>query len=146
MPVTQTDLDAVLRHCRTLADVADELTAVARARADAATEALRRWNGDFAEVFEARIDDEAIDLADRARDLRSDADAWARIWADTLNAENRRRRSQAVEDERNRRGAGEQFVDFFHGDDSDAQVRPYHDVPTPSAASGYLATGELEFF
>lgn len=146
MSLNQADLDAVLRHCRTLLNLAEQLRSEARTRADSATEALADWNGDFADVFRTRMDDEAIDLANRARDLLTDADSWARIWADALNAENRRRRARAVEDEKNQRGFGERFVDVFHGDDSGSQIRPYHDAPDPTAATRYQATGSLESF
>jgi hypothetical protein len=146
MPVSQTDLDAVLRHCRTLLDVADELSSITTARADAATGALQRWNGDYADQFRTRMDHESLDLRARDRQLRADADSWARIWAQALNEENHRRRQDAVQAERDRRGFGEQFVDIFHGDDSERQVRAYHNAPVPTAASRYQATGWLETF
>ena len=88
----------------------------------------------------------ADDLAARSQGLIADAEAWARAWADTVNRINQQRRDDAVERERNSRGFGEQFVDIFHGDDSDQQVRPVELVSVPTAESRYAATGGLEEF
>lgn len=146
MPVTEGDLVAVLHHCRALSDAADQLDAIAVERHDAGQDALADWTGDLADVFVARRDDEASDLASCAADLRADADAWAQVWADTVNDLNARRREGAVERLRAERSFGEQFVDTFVGDDSDALVRPWQPVTVPTSATGYAATGGLETF
>lgn len=146
MPVTEADLLAILRHCRNLLDAAEQVDAAAAERDRAAMDALAAWSGELADVFRTRRDDEAVDLATCASDLRADADAWAQVWADTVNEINTRRRADAVDQVRDRRGFGEQFVDIFHGDDSDAQVRSYEPIPVPTAASRYAATGGLETF
>lgn len=144
MAVTERELAAILDHCRSLVGAAGELTSAAAARTDRATQALVRWEGEFRDQFIRRFDHEAEDIADRATGLRAEADAWASVWASAVNELNQQRRQVAVDRVRDDRGAGEQFVDFFVGDDSSEQVRAFVPVSAPTAATGFAPTGGLE--
>ncbi len=146
MAVTEAELAAILDHCRALLDAADEVERAARARSARAETAARRWDGPHRDEFVVRLADEVDDLGDRVRRLRVEADAWAQVWADTVNELNRRRREEAVERVRSDRGVGESFVDLFVGDDSEQHVRGHHPVPVPTATSRFAATGGLEWF
>lgn len=146
MPLSEADLAQILAHCRDLLDASTQLNHLAVGRYAAAFEARRRWEGEHEVTFGLRMSDEADDLTARSRELLDDADAWARIWADTVDQMNRRRRDDAVEQRRNERGVGEQLVDIVHGDDSDDLVRPFESVPVPTAQTRYAATGGLESF
>ncbi len=146
MSLTEPDLAQILAHCRDLLDAATQLNGLATGRYDSAFQATRHWTGEHATTFAARLDSEADDLAARGRELKADADAWAQIWAQTVDTINARRRADAVDQARSRRGLGEQLVDVAHGDDSDAQVRPLISVPVPTAVNRYAATGWLETF
>jgi hypothetical protein len=144
MAVTEHELAAILDHCRSLVDGAESLVDAVTARADRAAQALLRWDGEFRDQFVQRLDHEAIDLSARAAGLRAEADAWAAVWASTVNELNQRRREAAVDRVRDARGNGERFIDVFVGDDSSDQVRAFVPVSTPTAASGFAATGGLE--
>ena len=144
--VTERELAAILDHCRSLIDAADEFAQAARGRAGKAALATAEWEGEFRETFVRRFDHEAEDLADRVSGLRADADSWAMAWADTVNELNRQRRQAAIDRISDTRGAGERFVDFFVGDDSSEQVRAVDPVPVPTAATRFAATGGLEWF
>ncbi len=146
MSLSELDLAQILAHCRDLLDAATQLNGLATGRYDAAYRATRRWTGEHAETFAARLDAEAEDLAARSRELKQDADDWARIWADTVAAINRERREAAVDRVRSERGFGEQLVDIVHGDDSADLVQPFTSVRVPTAAERYAATGGLESF
>ncbi len=146
MAVTDSELAAILDHCRSLIDAADQFEHAARARADRAIAAMRAWDGPHRDEFDFRFRGEADDLGDRVRRLRVEADAWAQVWADTVNETNRRRREDAVERISASRGVGESFVDLFVGDDSDQQVRDHRPVSVPLAVHRYAATGGLERF
>ncbi|MEL6980849.1 MAG: hypothetical protein AAFO29_00330, partial [Actinomycetota bacterium] len=130
--MTERELAAILDHCRSLVDAADNLTGTAAARAEQAGQALVRWEGEFRDLFINRVDHEATDLADRAIGLRAEADAWAGVWADTVNELNQQRRQDAVDRVSDTRGTGERFIDFFVGDDSSDQIRAFVPVPIPT--------------
>lgn len=146
MALTESDLVEILLHCRDLAAAADHLDDLDTSRGADAETLLNYWFGPHADTFRQRAEDDSQSIRDRARNLRAEADEWARAWADTVNQINRQRREDAVEAEQARRGTGERFFDRFLGDDSDDQVRDYVPVPVPTAASGYAATGGLETF
>jgi hypothetical protein len=146
MALTESDLTEILLHCRDLAAAADHLDGLNISRGADAETLLNFWVGPHADTFGQRAGDDSQSMRDRSRNLRAEADEWARVWADTVNQINSQRREDAVEAERHRRGTGEQFFDIFLGDDSDDQVRDYVPVPVPTAASGYAATGGLETF
>ncbi|MEM9565984.1 MAG: hypothetical protein AAGA93_25420, partial [Actinomycetota bacterium] len=136
----------ILVHCRQLFDASTQLNHLAVGRHQAAFDARRQWEGEHEATFALRMSQEADDLTARSRDLLDDADAWAHIWADTVNQINRERRAAAVDRVRSERSAGERFVDVFHGDDSDDLVRPVDPVAAPTAHTRYAATGGLESF
>jgi hypothetical protein len=142
--VTDDDLDEVLGYCRALLDGAEELEAAGGARGVAIDDALRAWRGPLARDFAQRMTVEADDQAAVARLLRDEADAWAEIWADTVNRANRARHAARVEEVAAARSLGEQLVDVFVGDDSPAEVRSFEEVRVPIAATRYAPTGGLE--
>ncbi len=144
--VTEAELAAILDHCRALVDAADQLDRSSRERVGKATAATARWEGDFRDVFIQRFDHEADDLLDQARGFRAEADAWASVWATTVDHLNHQRRQAAVDRISDARGTGERFVDVFVGDDSGQQVRPVEPVLVPTAATRFAATGGLERF
>jgi len=144
--VTEWELVAVLDHCRSLIDAADQLGHVGRQRDWRAEAAVRHWEGPHRVTFDARYADESADLAHRASGLRSEADDWARIWAESVNRINQQRRQDAVDQISSQRSVGESFVDLFVGDDSGQQVRAFQAVAVPTAATRYAATGGLETF
>lgn len=146
MPFSLADLALILAHCRDLLDASAQLNHLAVGRHEAAFEARRHWEGEHEVTFGLRMADEADDLTARSRELLDDADAWAQVWADTVNQLNQQRRDAVVEQRRSERGVGEQFVDVFHGDDSDDLVRPFESVAVPTAQTRYAATGGLELF
>lgn len=146
MAVSQYELDAILDHCRSLIDAADEFDAAAGARADKASSAKTRWEGPFRREFNDRSDYESSDLDSRVRGFRTEADQWAQIWADTVNKINTERQQAAVDQISSNRGFGESFVDVFVGDDSHEQVRSVEPVSVPSEATRFAATGGLESF
>ena len=146
MSLSETELAQILAHCRDLLDASTQLNLLASERHRAAVGARRLWEGEHETTFGLRMKNEANDLAALEGDLLADADAWAQVWADTVNQLNRQRRNDAVERRRNERGFGEQLVDIVHGDDSDALVRPLELVPVPTAQTRYTATGGLELF
>jgi len=146
MSLSEHDLAQILEHCRDLHDAAAQLNHLAVSRYAAADDARGTWQGEHEVTFARRMEAEADELTARSEGLVADADSWARVWADTVNQINQQRRDDAVERERNSRGFGEQFVDIFHGDDSDLQVRQIELVSVPTAASRYAATGGLEDF
>lgn len=92
------------------------------------------------------MEQEAEDLTARSRELLDDADAWARVWADTVNQINQQRGDAAVQRLRDERGFGEQLVDVFHGDDSKDHVPTVQPVSVPTAQTRFAATGGLESF
>jgi len=144
MSLSESDLAQILAHCRDLLDASTQLNHLAVGRHERAWLTRRRWEGELEVTFGHRMQDEADDLSARSRELLDDADAWARVWADTVNELNRQRREAAVERRRSERGFGEQFVDIFHGDDSDDLVRSVEPVAVPTAQARYAATGGLE--
>ena len=146
MSLYEADPAQIPAHCRDLLDASIQLNHLAVGRNAAAFEARRHWEGEHEVTCGLRMSDEADDLTARSRELLDDADAWARIWADTVDQMNRRRRDDAVERRRNERGVGKQIVDIFHGDDSDDLVRPFESVAVPMAQTRYAATGGLESF
>ena len=146
MSLSESDLAQVLAHCRDLLDASTQLEDLAVGRHEAAVEARHRWEGEHEVTFGLRMGSEADDLTACSRELADDADAWARIWADTVNQINRQRRDAAVEQLRRERGIGERFIDVFHGDDSDGLVPPVELVAVPTARTRYAATGGLESF
>lgn len=146
MSLSESDLAQILVHCRDLLDASTQLNVLAVGRHEAAANARRRWEGELEVAFGLRMEAEADDLSARSRELLDDADAWAQVWADTVNQINRQRREEAVERRRNERGHGERFVDIFHGDDSDDLVRSVQLVTVPTAPTRYAATGGLESF
>lgn len=146
MAVTSAELDAILDHCRSLIDAASDLSDEARARANKADIAGKKWEGPHYVTFTRRLDAEAQDLAARSRELRAEADAWAQAWADNVNRLNRQRREEAIDLISSQRGFGESFVDVFVGDDSGDQVRDYEPVSVPVEDNRYAPTGQLESF
>jgi hypothetical protein len=146
MTVSEDDLAAVLDHCRVLAAGADQLVAVARDRDAAVTVALVAWRGPLARAFAERSSEEAVDLAVVVRGLRDEADDWARVWADTVNAVNRARHDARVEEFSGARSVGERLVDVLVGDDAGDQVGPFVEVAVPTARAGFAPTGGLERF
>ncbi len=146
MAVSEDDLAAVLDYCRALAAGADQLELAARDRDAAVTAALVAWRGPLARAFAVRSSEEAVDLAAVVRGLRDEADDWARVWADTVNAVNRARHDARVEEFSGARSMGERLVDVLAGDDSDDQVRPFIEVAVPTTRTGYAPTGGLERF
>ena len=146
MSLSESDLAQILAHCRDLLDASMELNHLAVGRHESAWQARRSWEGELEVTFGRRMGDEADDLSARSRELFDDADAWAQVWAETVNRINRQRRDQAVEQRRNERGYGEQLVDVFHGDDSEGLVRSVQLVAVPTAHTRYAATGGLELF
>jgi hypothetical protein len=146
MTATELELAAVLDHCRNLVDAADRLAHVGRERDRRYEVAVRQWAGPHRQSFDARYRQESADLSTRIWGLRSEADAWAVVWADEVNRINQRRRDAAVDLVSAGRGLGESFVDLFVGDDSSHQVRAYHPVAVPTAANRFVATGGLESF
>ncbi len=93
-----------------------------------------------------RASDESSDLRSVIAGLRDEADAWARVWADTVNAVNRDRRQARVGEISAARGVGERLVDIVAGDDSTEHLRHYLPVLVPTAATRYAPTGGLERF
>lgn len=146
MAVSEYELAAILDHCRALIDAADQFEDYASARADNARRAKVQWEGPYRDEFGSRFEEEADDLGRRVRGLRSEADDWAIVWAETVNTLNQERHQQAVDEISSNRGLGESFVDVFVGDDSSEQVRPYQPVSVPTRSSRYAATGGLETF
>ena len=146
MPVTESELAAVLDHCRSLIDAGDQLEQAARERSRKAEVATGAWEGPHRLTFNDRYAEESEDLHRRIRGLRSEAHAWARIWAEAVNRINRERRERAVEEISSSRGIGESLVDIFVGDDSGDQVRAFQPVPVPTEATRFAATGGLETF
>lgn len=144
MTVTEDDLGLVLGHCRDLLSAADELREIARLRGEKAEGALRLWEGSHSRTFVVRKEEEDRDIGEQGAALRREADAWARVWADTVDRINGDRRAAAVEAERASRGSGESFIDLFVGDDSGEMVRSFVPVTTPTAETNYSATGGLE--
>lgn len=143
MATFEQDLADILRHCRAMIDVADDVEAVVRVRAEDAERALRSWRGPKAEHFRTRQQAEALTARQCLDLLRNEADEWARVWAETVNEENRRRHQAAVDAVRARRGLGEQFVDLFVGDDSELHIAEVEPVAVPSAGQRYAPTGRL---
>lgn len=146
MTVVESELAAVLDHCRTLIDASDQFDQAGQQRIRMYEVATSDWEGPHRLTFATRFTDESTDLAQRASGLRAEADAWARIWADAVNRINQERRQAAVDEVRSQRGLGESIVDLFVGDDSAQQVRPFHPVSVPTAATRFAATGGLETF
>lgn len=143
MLMSEQDLADALRHCRTMADTAEELRSIANRRLEETTRMLQTWRGPHAETFRGGLQREGL-LVQRCVDaLRSEADEWARLWADTVNDENRRRHEAAVAAVSAQRGVGEHVVDLFVGDDSGGQVRDFVRVAVPTASQRYAPTGEL---
>lgn len=108
-----TDLTMVLVHARALAAAADELDGIRLDRAAAVERALARWRGPAAEEFRARVEHEDQAMRFRADGLRAEADAWAGVWART--------------------------VDLSNADRPGGPVPP--PVAVPTATSGYAPTG-----
>ena len=146
MSLSEFDLAQILAHCRDLLDASTQLNYLAVGRNEMAWRARRRWEGEHEVAFGLRMEGEADDLSARSRELLNDADAWARVWADTVNEINRQRREAAVEQRRAERGFGERFVDVFRGDDSEDLVRSVQLVVVPTAQTRYVATGGLELY
>lgn len=146
MALTDADLDEILSHCRDLLAVAVDLEALDARRGVEVSELLSSWKGPHADLFGLWVAEESRSRLFRARNLRAEADDRARVRAEAVNRVNAERREAAVEAERTSRGFGEQLVDFFIGDDSVDQVRPYLPVAVPTAATGFVATGGLERF
>lgn len=146
MSLTEQELAPILVHCRELLFAEKQLEGIKGERAEKVEQALDHWQGSHGRTFSDRTEDEGRDIDARIAGLRTEADAWARAWADTVNQINGARREAAVEDERNSRGTGESFVDFFVGDDSDQMVRSYTQVEVPTAETQYASTGGLERF
>lgn len=146
MSLSNEDLLSILLHCRELLAASNDLKAIKVIRSERTNVATKEWRGPHAITFGQRIDDEVTDVDARIAGLKSEADAWAKAWADTINKINSARRKAAVEAEKNRRGFGESFVDVFVSDDSDQMVRSYTAVEVPTASTNYTATGELETF
>ncbi len=128
MEVTDEELEAVLRHCRSLADAAEELEATGARLLTAAERALRAWTGPRADEFAAAVAEQETSLAAAGRALRAEADAWAQAWADAVNAQ--RARHQAL-------AAAEGGVGLL------AHRAPGNDqpVPVPGVGTGYRPTG-----
>lgn len=135
--VTSDDLDAVLAHCRALWAGAEQVEAAGRARDGAVTGALVGWRGPLARTFAERATAEAEELAAVVRALRAEAEAWAGVWADTVNTVNRARREAQVAEVSGARSPG---------DDPGALVAPFTPVAVPSAATGFAPTGGLVWF
>ena len=146
MSLYEADPAQIPAHCRDLLDALDPAEP-SRGRSERrGVRGSPSLEGEHEVTCGLRMSDEADDLTARSRELLDDADAWARIWADTVDQMNRRRRDDAVERRRNERGVGKQIVDIFHGDDSDDLVRPFESVAVPMAQTRYAATGGLESF
>lgn len=88
MAATQSELDAILSHCRALLGAANEFDRNEQARAVKAGRAKKRWQGPYRQDFDRRSDYEGYDIATRVRGMRDEADQWADIWAYTVNQEN----------------------------------------------------------
>lgn len=141
--VSEDDLHQVLSHCRALLDAAAELVAVGSRRGIEIAEALIAWQGPHGRTFRDRVDAEATDLRLSIAGLRRDADAWAQVWADTVNHQNRQAREAKVAEVTGARSVGERFVDLFVGDDSADLVGELEAVTVPVAGTRYAATGGL---
>lgn len=146
MSLSEFELAQILVHCRQLFDASTQLNYLAVGRHRVAFDARRGWVGEHADTFGLRMEQEAVDLTARSRELLDDADAWARVWADTVNQINQQRRDAAVQRLRDERGFGEQLVDVFHGDDSKDHVPTVRPVSVPTAQTRYAPTGGLESF
>lgn len=141
--VSEADLHLVLSHCRALLDAAEELVAAGSRRGIEIAEALAVWHGPHGRTFRDRVEAEATDLRLAAAGLRREADAWAQVWADTVNHQNRQAHEAKVAEIAGARSVGERFVDLFVGDDSAEQIAELEAVATPVAGTRYAATGGL---
>lgn len=141
--MSEQELTEVLRHCRAMADAADDVQGLADRRADEAARTLSAWRGPHAEAFRSNLRSDDLSVRQCVLALRHEADSWAQLWADSINAENRRRHEAAVGEVSARRGLGEQLVDVFVGDDSADQVEEFIPVAVPSAERRYAPTAEL---
>ena len=144
--VSEFELDAVLDHCRALLDAAEHAEAAGSARSVRVEAALVAWQGPFGRDFRSRAEQEADDLRDVVDGLRSEADEWAQVWADTVNAVNEQRHQARVDEISGARGFGERTFDHLVGDDSEDMVRDLERVSVPTAETRYAATGGLERF
>ena len=88
--VTESELAAVLQHCRTLQAAADEVLATMDARRPWVEAALRSWRGPTLGWIRGAVADEEYRAQVCAARLRAEADGWAQFWADVLNAHNSR--------------------------------------------------------
>lgn len=130
MTVTEEELAAVLRHCRSLLAAAEELAMLLERRVGLVEEALVRWRGPTAVAFAAQAgSDDAVARAAVGL-LRAEADAWARAWADAVNDHNARR-----------------WVEQAGGVDGGVMSRRplagFERVIPPRAEQGYAPTGVL---
>lgn len=146
MSLSEFELSQILVHCRQLFDASTQLNYLAVGRHRVAHGARREWDGEHADTFGLRMEQEAEDLVARSRELRDDAEAWAQVWADAVNEINQQWRETAVQRLRDERGFGEQLVDVFHGDDSKDHVPTVQPVSVPTAQTRFAATGGLESF
>ena len=146
MSLSELELSQILDNCRQLLDASTQLNYLAVRRHDVAFNARRLWVGEHADTFGSRMEAEAEDLIARSRELLDDADAWARVWADTVNQINQQRRDAVVQRLSDERGYGEQLVDVFHGDDSKDHVPTMQPVSVPMAQTRFAPTGGLESF
>jgi hypothetical protein len=144
--ISEFELDAVLAHCRALLDVAGQVEVAGSARSVTVEAALVAWQGPFGRDFRVRAEREADDLRVVVDGLRGEADEWARVWADTVNAINEQRHQARVEEISAARGFGERTFDRLVGDDSEDMVRDLEWVSVPTADTRYAATGGLERF
>ncbi len=127
------DFEGSLAHARQLWALADRLEAERLARKADADLASASWRGKYGDQFRSLIESEQVDFLRVVGALREEAQAWATAWRDAMNEQNRRNRARQVDVVRAGRGLGEQFVDVFVGDDSDAEVARVLLATTPVA-------------
>lgn len=127
------DFEGSLELARELWDLADSLPALERRRSDGSDNASKDWQGAHGDRFRLQSDSEPEAFSNAEERLRAAANSWASAWARATDEQNQRDHADEVEAERESRGSGEQFVDWFMGDDSAEVVGPAPDpVSTPT--------------
>lgn len=137
------DFEGSLALARRLWSTAEQFSGAAGERAGARENAIRLWEGPYAEVFASiRRVDEDNSFVNVMAALQEEALYWAVAWKTAIDGQNRIEWARAVEREKAQRSSMEKFGDWWVGDDSSSQVPEPAAVAVP-AAPDFQPTGGL---
>ncbi len=140
------DFAGALTLCRDLWALADDLETYGADRTAALLVALEDWRGPEADSMTEDVwPAETSNLVTGIDQLRSGALAWADSWSAAQQMHNNRQYAIAIDQEQSTRSTGEQFVDWFVGDDSARHVPAPGESATPQAPGFEPTTGFISY-